>query len=148
MQAEVKVKRPEPAEKYETREVLLDTGVRILIESSADFTGGEGVTIHVPMGERFIVDGEMFVFAGVVVDKKTPHAGELVGKFPGEDLYRTFTPEAVDQGMLVSFRESLGHDLEELEGDVGYLCQEETGKQTLPQSPASPKKKKGFFGRT
>ena len=100
------------------------------------------------MGERFTVDGIEFIFAGVIADEKNPHASKLVGKFPGEDLYRTFTPEAVDQGMLVSFRESLGRDLEELEEDVGYLCQEEAGKQASPQTPTPPKKKKGFFGRT
>ena len=146
--AEAKVERSEPAGKYETREVLLDTGERILIESSADFTGGEGGTIHVSMGERFTVDGIEFIFAGVIADEKNSHASKLVGKFSGEDLYRTFTPEAVDQGMLVSFRESLGRDLEELEEDVGYLCQEEAGKQASPQTPTPPKKKKGFFGRT
>ena len=145
-QAEAKVERPEPAKKYETREALLDTGDRILIESSADFTGGKNGLIHVPMGERFMVEGVAFVFAGVVADEKGPNAGKLVGKFPGEDLYRTFTPEAVDQGMLTNFRESLGHDLEELEEDVGYLCQEESGRQTS-QSPAAPKKKR-LFGRT
>jgi hypothetical protein len=148
IQAEAKVERPEPIGKYETREVLLDTGERILIESSADFIGGEGGTINVPMGERFIVDGETFVFAGVVADEKNPHAGELVGKFPGEDLYRTFTPEAVDQGTLVSFHESLGRDLEELEEGVGYLCREEVqGQTSSSQPPVPPKKKKGLSGR-
>jgi hypothetical protein len=147
-QAEARPERSEPAEKYETREVLLDSGERILIESSADFTGGKNGLIHVPIGERFTVDGVVFVFAGVIAEKGNPHAGELVGKFPGEDLYRTFTPEAVDQGILVSFRESLGRDLEELEEDVGYLCQEEAEKQASSQPPTPPKKKKGLFGRT
>ena len=94
------------------------------------------------------MDGGAFVVAGVFAEKGNPQTGELVGKFPGEDLYRTLTPEAVDQGMLVSFRESLGRDLEELEEDVGYLCQEEAGKQASPQPPTPPKKKKGLFGRT
>ena len=68
--AEVKAERSEPAGKYETREVLLDSGERILIESSADFTGGKNGLIHVPIGERFTVDGVAFVFAGVIARER------------------------------------------------------------------------------
>lgn len=134
-----KAEKSKPAEKYETREVLLDTHERVLMKTSADFTGGEDASINISLGEPFIIDGQRFIVAGQAADVKSSYAGKLIGKFVGEELYRMFTPEEVDQGILASFHESSQHDLVDLEEDTQHL-------QEVFISPTKPKKKR-FFGR-
>jgi hypothetical protein len=117
---------------HETKEVLLENGERVLIKVS-NFTLENGsfdkatktlAPLEVTIGQRFRVEDEDFIFAGVVEDKRSSYNGQPVGYFAsGEKLHRVFDPEQLDFGILKEFRYSLEKDSEKLGKEVEDFCQ-------------------------
>jgi len=96
------------AKEYETIQVLLENGERINIKVR-EFNIGEGKDATlVNLKDEFIVDNEKFSFAGVVDDETSEHNGKPVGQLAsGEELYRVFSVEELDLGILSEFANSL-----------------------------------------
>ncbi|MFH1255508.1 MAG: AAA family ATPase [bacterium] len=96
------------AKKYETKQVLLEDGARILIKEN-EFNIGEGksaILIHI--GDRFIHEKELFVFAGVVEDEASEYNSKPIGQLAsGEKLYKVFNPEELNLGILNEFKNSI-----------------------------------------
>ena len=104
---------------YETRQVLLEDSTRILVkESEFNLGEGENATL-VHFGDRFMLNGESFSFAGIVEDETSEYNGKPVGQLTsGEKLYKVFNPKELDSGIIEEFRSSLEKDLEELSREV------------------------------
>jgi len=70
--------------------------------------GAEGTAKEkkkVELGDKFIVDGVMYEFAGVN-DKKQP-----VGKIAGEDLHKEFNKDQIDRGTFLFEAQELLNDI-------------------------------------
>lgn len=95
------------AKEYRTRQVLIEDGTKILMkESELNIGEGEKAT-KVYIGDKFIQNNESFVFAGVVEDKSSKDDGKPIGQFAsGEKLYKVFSPEELDLGILNEFDNS------------------------------------------
>lgn len=134
--AEMQAPRSEKKEikEYETNQVLLEDGSRILIKNNEliipkgqfDLEKEQLVPLEVAPGEKFIVGGESFVFAGVAEDKKSPYHGQPIGQFSsGEKLYKVFNLVELDTGRLEEFKNTSEKDLENLDKDVDDFCEVE-----------------------
>jgi len=97
------------AEAYQTTEVLLNTGERALIQlgdATVRTVMSEALTIS--SGRKFMVGEEIFVFGGVVKSKDKTQDGKIAGyALAQKNLYRLFTPDEVEKGILQ-------HNLQEL----------------------------------
>jgi len=96
-------------EEYETEQVLLEDGTRILIRKREFSIGKEEVRLN---NEFISEDEESFCFAGVVEDEESEHngkpVGQLVRKGRKKRLYRIFSPDEVGLGIEKKF----GNDFE------------------------------------
>lgn len=110
---------------YETTQVRLESGKRILLKKR-DFQSSEikifetedGRTIKennlIPIGTTFRIKTEDFILAGVVEDPNHPDHGKPIGKPASEEpLYRIFTPQELDRGILNYEYDALIKDMAE-----------------------------------
>lgn len=108
---EIPPEPPKKPEEYQTMQVLLENGERVLVakrefqsdkieQFAYDDDGTETETNIILMGTRFRVKGEDFIFAGVIQDSSNPRHGEPIGQpASGEPLYRIFTPQEINRGI-------------------------------------------------
>jgi hypothetical protein len=91
-----------PPEVYETNEVMLEGGNRVLIR--AQECNIDGLPIRV--GSRMMVSGKDVKYAGMVEDKNHPDNGKPVGEFVEErGLFTVFSTETkgdFERGLLYS----------------------------------------------
>lgn len=121
-EANTQAPRPDKKEirEYETREVVLEDGSRILMKVR-EYKLEEGTEVEV--GTRFIVGGRSFIFAGVVDDETSPQHGQPIGRFETEkDLYRIFTPEKLNLGIVGKFKAVFEKELEKLNEAIEDFC--------------------------
>lgn len=106
---------PFHAEAYETTQVLLENGEKVLIKTG-DFTfetALSGQTTISP-GRQFMIEGKSYVFAGVAEEQDPAKHGKLAGSLLNEkELHKLFIVEEVEEGILK-------HDIQETGGDVEY----------------------------
>ncbi|MBU0569311.1 hypothetical protein KKB40_00830, partial [Patescibacteria group bacterium] len=94
------------AEIYETKQVLLESGTKILMKEG-EFSIDKKIVVNI--GDKFIVNNESFVFAGTVEDQSSEQNDKLVGQFAnGEKLYKIFNVEEVDFGIVENFKNIIG----------------------------------------
>jgi len=107
----------------ETMRVVLDTGDTVNVRKQA-YTYREGTLSGLPdmlFGERFTLDGKIFVYAGVIEDKE--HNGSIVAHEEGEvDLYMVIVPESMQEGVNAYFFENLQGSLKEYQQDIEEEC--------------------------
>ncbi len=106
----------EKPKEYETRQVLLEDGTRILVkvrefileDGNFDLKENKFVPFEVTLGRRFMVGNETFTFAGVVEDETSPYDGRLIGQLVGgEGLHKVFSPEELNLGIINEFKNSI-----------------------------------------
>lgn len=115
----------EPPRIYETKQVLLENGERILMnvrellvpEGAYDLGSKKLVDKHIQTGEPFSLKGEQFSFAGLT-EKGRP-IGQLAG---GEKLYRIFDPKDLDVGVMEYLKTSLDQERNEIKVDLEDFC--------------------------
>lgn len=141
-------------EKYETTDVFLEDGTRILMKIGAfnledgtyDLENERLISLSVIPGRKFNIKGEGYIFAGIVGDKNSPHDGQPIGQLAsGEKLYRTFSSEELDSGLMAESSNEITASLAELEEEVVDFCQFENDSQIAPSATPSKKKKKKLF---
>ena len=105
------------AKEYETREVVLDDGSRVLMKvrgfeveaGNFDLETKKLVISETVPGKRFQIKGEPFVFVGIVEDKNSPHNGQPIGQPASmEKLYKAFSPEELNRGIEEEFKNLIG----------------------------------------
>lgn len=104
---EEKRKQAEEAKKYETRQVLLEDGSKILIKEE-EFIFGDNVLIR--QGDKFTLpNGESFFFAGIADDEASEHNSKTVGQLAsGEKLYKIFNSPELRLGIMNEFNNLTG----------------------------------------
>jgi DNA polymerase III delta prime subunit len=131
--AESQVARPEtPPKEYETTQVLLEDGSRILMKirqfmlEKGNFNPEtkELIFAEVAVGQRFKVGEKTFMLAGVVEDEANPQHGQPIGQLAsGEKLYKVVSPKELNWGIEAEFQVAVEKDLENLHTDVGDFCE-------------------------
>jgi len=120
------------AKEYETRQVLLESGEKALLKVR-EFTLERGKfdaktkklsSLTVALGQKFKVKNDDFTFAGIVEDKNSKYNGQPVGQFAsGENLYRIFSPEMLDAGIMEEFKNTAENQIKDLADDIESFCQ-------------------------
>lgn len=128
---------------YETREVLLEDGSKVLMKiKNLDLENGifdpdsnKLASIEISIGKKFTIQGESFVFAGIVEDESHPLNGQPVGQLAsGEKLYRVFTAQELDRGIEQEFKNLIGETgIDDLKDDLldywrNEGCKDERGE--------------------
>lgn len=99
--------------RYETREVLLEDGSNIIMQvqnfmlegGSFNLDSQSLVPAEIEVGKKFTTENKSFIFAGVVQDKDSSLNGYPIGQLAsGENLYKVFTAEEMDQGIEQEFK--------------------------------------------
>jgi len=111
-------------ETYETKEVMLENGDKIFIKAipfefefkSSD--DSENITDIVDLDQKFIFEKEIYFFAGVAEGNNSDYDGMLVAKIETEDLYKIFSSEEVDFGILQYQKELFNKNEESIEKQV------------------------------
>ncbi|HEC32978.1 MAG TPA: hypothetical protein ENI63_01810 [Candidatus Kaiserbacteria bacterium] len=114
------------AKKYETYEVTLDEKDNpvIKIKLCKFGFGDEKNAGNVDIGDKFIVGGESFTFAGIVEDESSQRSGQPVGQLAsGEKLYKVFSSEELDWGIREEYVSSFKNDLEDMGKQVDDFCE-------------------------
>jgi len=117
--ADTKPPSPETgvAKEYETREVLLEDGSRVLMkvrgfelkDGEFDLEAKQLVASEAAPGKKFRIKGESFVLAGIVEDKNSPRHGQPIGQPASmEKLYKVFSPEELNLGIEEEFKNLIG----------------------------------------
>lgn len=96
------------AVKYETKQVLLEDGTRVLIKTDPFVIGTGDTAQTVKVGKKLrVADGD-FAFSGIVDDASSKYNGRVVGRpTNGEELYRVFETQELEQGIFVHESETL-----------------------------------------
>lgn len=124
----------EEVKEYETKQVLLEDGTRILIKES-EFNIDENIISKI--SDKFIVGGKSFIFAGTVEDKSSDNNNNKpVGQLAGgeEELYKIFSAEELDFGVIEEFKNIIGETgIDDIkENFINYWkiegCEEEKGE--------------------
>jgi len=117
---------------YETRQVLLENGGKALLkvreftleQGSFDVITKELAPLTVVLGQKFKIKNDDFTFAGIVEDKNSEYNGLPVGQFAsGENLYKIFSPENMDAGIMEEFKDAAEKQIEDLVEDIENFCQ-------------------------
>jgi len=113
---------------YETSQVLLEDGSRILMKAQEfilengafDVVAKKIIPLEVIIGKRFIVNGKTYSFAGVVKDSNSPHNNHPIGQSINEaNLYKIFSPEELNWGIEEDFKKLIGETgVSDMEEDI------------------------------
>lgn len=144
--AETEAPQPKTKEvkEYETRQMLLEDGSRVLVRIQEftlpggvfDLTSKQLVPAEIAVEEKFRIKGESFTFAGIIEDAGSPFNSQPIGQLAGgEKLYRIFTPENLNIGIMEEFKNSFENDLENMEKGIEDFC-------AIESEESKPKKKK------
>ncbi len=86
---------------YETKQVLMEDGSRILIKARETAIGRGANAIAIPLGKKIRLKDRDFSFVGVIEDKNSRLNGMPVGQLAnGEKLYHAFSSEELRQGIF------------------------------------------------
>lgn len=125
----------EEIKEYETVQVLLESGERILIKKE-DFVIENGrwdintesfASKKIELGKKFRFKDEYFSFSGTVEDVNSEYNGKPVGHFFEEEgLYKTFSIEEFNFGILqYEIEEDRSDIIDVMENDVKDFCEME-----------------------
>jgi len=93
----------------------------VLAVSSESFDAGEAGII--PIGEKFIFQGQEFELVGVVADDKMPsEEGKAVGKTVDGFLFQRFDSLVLEKGIVEKFSSSVGGKIETYKTIIEKLC--------------------------
>jgi len=107
-------------EEYETKEVILEDGVRVLVrvqeltleDGSFDLETESLVTLTVDKGRKIRIGNKDFVFTGIIEDKNSEHNGSPIVKSSNEDLYSIFSKKEIDSGIFSHDSSKVIEDIE------------------------------------
>lgn len=125
---------PKEIKEYETVQVLLESGERVLIKKDEfiiengrwDINTKSFMSREIKPGKEFRFKDEYFSFAGAVEDVNYEYNGKPVGQFFGEEgLYKTFSIEELDFGILQYEIEEDRLNVNTIEDDVKDFCEME-----------------------
>ncbi|OGF37713.1 hypothetical protein A2482_00405 [Candidatus Falkowbacteria bacterium RIFOXYC2_FULL_48_21] len=85
----------------------------------------------VEIGDKFIVDGKTYEFAGLN-DKREP-----VGKIEGEDLHKVVTKEQIERGLFLYQAEEL---LRDIQVELPKVAQDHWESECVNNSDNNPEK--------